>query len=545
MRRSTLATGSSNEYDQLIKFRGCNKAIHNGRPIIVRQARRGQPKGTYLCPGCRNPVFAANLSSTAIAPCFKHYEEPEDCQRYFGGIFVDEFDSDAPPLALRFVLDVDASQAQSWRLFLQLPPATYAEGGTVQAYTGPSVGIVEIKLRRLEETSVDVAIAPCFEPYRVDRVHGDDAQDYVDAFDPRKRSVALRNPVTPFDVTNTGRSGQVEGQLYWSRSYYLIHGAGVVIPEALRPELASQKLDRRYEDWRCSRVALPREPTEALRLWLAASIGLPITAPPARATVIYPFTMGLYNATLRATSVPSTARALIAIEQPSRNVTEMHCAVEQDAHVVAHPLPAALVSFADVRAPDATNLPLCIGVDEDPDSAWYPLATLTATTHMRSPSKVAFEFEGQAALGCHEPGLDALFANARRDGIAIVAILNPQNIAMTLETRSFCGERWVEQTFVSDDGGIGHLNDLLRNPDLDLRLCVAGMFSVQLPAAASVCEPEVALPKSDPFLGRHRRLSYAQGRRGHSHVLERADTFDNHIAGVRTRAGAGRGVRTQ
>lgn len=491
-------------------------------------------------------MFPANLSSDAIAACFKHYEEPEECNRYFGGFFVDDLEPEAPPLALRLVLDVDATQAQSWRLFLRLPPAPYAEGGIVQAYTGPSLGHVEIKLRRLGDAAVDVPVAPCFEPYRVECVRGDDAEDYVDAFDSRRRSATLHNPVTAFDVTHAGRGGRVEGLLYWSRSYYLLHTADLDVPEALRPELQSQKIDRRYENWRCTQVQLPQAPTEALRLWLAASTGLPITAAPTRATVLYPFTIGLYNATQRATPVASTARSLIAIEKPVLDGTEMYCAVEQDTHVVASPLPAAAVSFADVRAQNAIGFPLCIGVDEDPDSPWYPLATLAATAKLRQPATVEFEFEGLAALGCHEPGLAERFSEARRDGIALLTVRNPQDVAITLGTRSFRGAKWREQAFVWDnDASIAQLNALLRDPELELRLVVAGMFCLELAAAVSERETDVQITEADPLLARHRRLDHAHGRRGNSHVLERADTFDSHFAGVRSRAMAGRGARAQ
>jgi hypothetical protein len=529
----------------LTKFRGCTEAYSNGRKITIRQARRGRPKGTYLCPECRNPVFAANLSSTFHAPCFKHFEEPEQCNRYFGGEFGDAEAQDSF-LSLRLVLEVDESQTQSWRLFLQLPAARFIQRGLVQAYTGPSLRLVEIPLSRLDDNSLDVAIAPCFEPYSLDWVRGDDAQEYLQSFERHKQSVALHNPVTAFEITHSGRSSRVDRQVYWSRSYYFVHHADLLIPAELRPEQASQKFDRRYHEWRCARVVLPYALNETLNHWLETNVGLPVKAAPVRATVLYPFTIGLYNAAQRTTAVAATTHALVAIEQPVLPSVELQCAVEQDAHVVALPLPAHSISFARISAPDSANLPLCFGADEDPSGSWYPLATLTPTAQTQPAAEVQFEFEQRKAVASHEPGVIALFSNVRRSRIALLTIRNPQDVAITIETRSFPGAQWHKQGFVSDDVGIALLNELLHNQDLDLRIVVAGMLTIALPATAPACETDIVdICKSDPLLAQYRRLFYASARRGDSRVFERALAFDDHPAALRTRALSGRGVRVR
>jgi hypothetical protein len=521
----------------LSKFRGCNEAYFNGGKISIRQARRGRPKGTYLCPDCRNPVFPANLSSTLHAPCFKHFEEPEECERYFGGIFVDEVDSPHAALVLRLVLEVDESQAQSWRLFLQLPPPSYAGRGIVHVYSGPSLGLVEVPLTRIDLGAGDVAIAPSFQAYRVDWVRGNDAQEYLEAFDPRKQSVALHNPATAFDVTQSGRSGRVDGQLYWSRSYYLVHSADLPIPTPLRPEPVSQRYDRRYEEWRCARVVLPTAPNESLARWLQANVGLAVKEPAVKATVLYPFTMGLYQATERTTRVDTTTSTLVAIEHPAKPSVKMQCVVEQGAHMMAEPLSTDPISFVSVSASPAMDVPLCIGADEDPSSPWYPLATLTPAARSRSSAVVHFDFEGREGVAAHEPALFGLFSQARRNRSAIVAIRNPLGVSIIVESRAFPGAQWRRHPFTCDAAGISLLNECVQDADVDLRIIISGMSALALISTAQTSPAElIGAGKNDPLLAQYGRFAHASTRRGKSRLADRESTFDHNALGLRTRA---------
>jgi hypothetical protein len=522
----------------LSKLRGCTEAHFNGRPITIRQAHVARPKGTYLCPECRNPVFAANLSSLRNAACFKHFEKPEKCDRYLGGDFIATDASEASP-AVRLVLEVDETQTQGWRLFLQVPAADYSERGMIQAYTGPSLGLVEIPLSRVDLKSHDIALSPCFQPYGLDWVRGDDAQEYLATFEPRKRSVALHNPVTAFDVTQSGRSGRVDGQLYWSRSYYLVYGADHPIAAPLRPEPLSQKHDRRFEDWRCSRVVLPATPSESLRQWLLANIGLSVTAPPAKTTILYPFTIGLHQASQRVTHVESTARVLIAIEQPAEPSAELQCIVEQDAHTVAQPLPTE-TSFASIAAPPRGIVPLCFGADEDPSNPWYPLATLLPSATTRSGAVVYFEFEGFPVTAAHEPELLPRFSQARESRVALVAVRNPLGVKIVVESRAFPGSLWRQCPSTYDVAGIALLNVYIQDTNLELRITIAGMSTIEL-TSTMTGESALATLQGDPLLMHYGRFAHPSSRRGNSRLVDHMLTFGNQPIGVRARVFAGRG----
>ncbi len=520
------------------KLRGCTEAHFNGRPITIRQAHVARPKGTYLCPECANPVFAANLSSTRNAACFKHFEKPEKCDRYLGGDFI-TYDAPEVFLAVRLALEVDEAQTQSWRIFLQVPAADYTERGVIQVYTGPSLGFVEVPLDRLDSKSHDVALSPCFQPYGLDLLRGNDAQEYLASFEPRKRNVALHNPVTAFDVTQSGRSGRVDGQLYWSRSYYLVYRADHPIPAPLRPEPLSQKHDRRFEGWRCARVVLPTTSSESLGQWLHTNVGLPVKAPPAKATILYPFTIGLYQASQRATYVESTARALIAIEQPAEPSAELQCIVEQDAQTVARPLPIDS-SFAIVAAPPRGVVPLCIGADQDSRNPWYPLATLLPSATTRSGAVVHFEFEESPVTAAHEPDLLALFSKARANRVVLTAVHNPFGVKIVVESRDFPGAQWRQYPFAYDIASITLLNACIHDTNLELRITVTGMSTIEL-ASTMIGGAPLATVQGDPLLMHYGRFAHPSSRRGNSRLVDHTLTFGNQPIGVRTRVFTGRG----